>query len=76
MKDKVIKDPLDKLPEILTRNIEKNLCVCNEVPKKIVIEAIARGAETTEEVKEITFATGGNGCCTRQVQRLIDLIHD
>ncbi len=75
MKDKVVKDPLAKLPEILTRNIEKNLCVCNEVPKKIVIKAIAQGAETTEEVKEITFATGGNGCCTRQVQRLIDLIH-
>ena len=75
MKDKAVKDPLAKLPEILTRNIEKNLCVCNEVPKKIVIKAIAQGAETTEEVKEITFATGGNGCCTRQVQRLIDLIH-
>ncbi len=75
MKDKVVKDPLAKLPEILTRNIEKNLCVCNEVPKKIVIKAIAQGAETTEEVKETTFATGGNGCCTRQVQRLIDLIH-
>ena len=75
MKDKVVKDPLAKLPEILTRNIEKNLCVCNEVPKKVVIDAIAGGAETTEEVKEMTFATGGNGCCTRQVQRLIDLIH-
>ena len=75
MKDKVVKDPLAKLPEILTRNIEKNLCVCNEVPKKLVIDAIAKGAETTEEVKEITFATGGNGCCARQVQRLIDLIH-
>ncbi len=76
MKQKIVKNPLDKLPEILTKNIEKNLCVCNEVPKKQVINAIASGAESTEEVKELTFATGGNGCCTRQVQRLIDLIHE
>ena len=75
MKDKVVQKPLDKLPEILTRNIEKNLCVCNEVAKKKVIHAIANGAETIDEVRELTFATGGNGCCTRQVQRLIDLIH-
>lgn len=75
MKSKIVKNPLDKLPEILTRNIEKNLCVCNEVPKKVVINAIANGATTLEEVRDQTFATGGNGCCTRQVQRLIECIH-
>ncbi len=75
MKQKVVSNPLDKLPEILTRNIEKNLCVCNEVPKKVVINAIANGAETIDEVRELTFATGGNGCCERQVKRLIECIH-
>ncbi len=75
MSSKIVKNPLDKLPEILIRNIEKNLCVCNEVPKKVVIDAIANGATTLEEVREKTFATGGNGCCTRQVQRLIECIH-
>jgi NAD(P)H-nitrite reductase large subunit len=52
MKSKIVKNPLDKLPEILTRNIEKNLCVCNEVPKETVINAIANGATTVEEVKK------------------------
>ncbi len=75
MKRKVVKNPLEKLPEILTKNIEKNLCVCNEIPKKVVINAIANGAETIDEVRGITFATGGNGCCIRQVKRLIECIH-
>ena len=75
MSAKIVKNPLDKLPEVLTRNIEKNLCVCNEVPKKIVINAIANGAITLEEVQKQTFATGGNGCCERQVKRLIECIH-
>jgi bacterioferritin-associated ferredoxin len=40
-----------------------------------VINTIANGATTVEEVRNLTFATGGNGCCTRQVERLIECIH-
>ncbi|HIM58382.1 MAG TPA: (2Fe-2S)-binding protein [Gammaproteobacteria bacterium] len=72
----MVVNPLDKLPAILKRNLDKNLCVCNEVPKMVVINAIANGATTPEEVRKQTYATGGNGCCTRQVERLIECIHD
>ncbi|MDG2354304.1 MAG: (2Fe-2S)-binding protein [Gammaproteobacteria bacterium] len=75
MKSNVVKNPLDKLPDILKRNIDKNLCICNEVLKMDVINTIANGATTVEEVRNLTFATGGNGCCTRQVERLIECIH-
>ncbi|MCS5586213.1 MAG: (2Fe-2S)-binding protein [Gammaproteobacteria bacterium] len=75
MKSDVVTNPLDKLPDILKRNIGKNLCICNEVLKMDVINVIANGATTVEEVRSLTYATGGNGCCTRQVIRLIECIH-
>jgi len=65
MKIMPIKNPLDKLPEILKRNLDQNLCTCNDVPKMDVIHAIANGARTVEEVKNITLATDGIGCCNR-----------
>ena len=73
---KTITNPLDKLPQILKEDLDKNLCVCNEVNKMDVINAIADGASTLEAVKKITYAADGNGCCTRQVVRLIECIHD
>ncbi|MET0047533.1 MAG: (2Fe-2S)-binding protein [Sedimenticola sp.] len=76
MKNKVLKNPLDKLPDILKQDIDRNLCVCNEVLKMDVINAIANGAITLEAVKQQTYATDGNGCCTRQVNRLIECIWD
>lgn len=66
---------LDKLPETLTRDLDKNLCVCNEVPRLKVIEAIINGADTLEAVRCKTYASDGNGCCKRQVQKLIDHLH-
>jgi len=74
MKIKPIKTPLDKLPEILKRNLDQNLCTCNDVPKMDVIHAIANGARTVEEVKNRTLATDGIGCCSKQVERLIECI--
>jgi NAD(P)H-nitrite reductase large subunit len=43
---------LDKLPEILRKNLDKNLCVCNEVIKIDIINAIVNGATTVEEIKK------------------------
>ncbi|MET0086356.1 MAG: (2Fe-2S)-binding protein [Sedimenticola sp.] len=76
MKTGAKKNPLDKLPEILKQDMDRNLCVCNEVLKMDVINAIANGATTLEAVKQQTYATDGNGCCTRQVSRLIECIWD
>lgn len=74
MAEEVINNPLDKLPEILKRDVECNLCVCNSVLKIDVINAIANGARTVEEVRQLTYATDGNGCCKHQVKRLIEVL--
>lgn len=70
----IITNPLDKLPDLLKRDLDRNLCVCNEVNKMVVINAIANGARTVEMVRQQTYASDGNACCKRQVQRLIDCI--
>jgi len=44
-------NPLHKLPRILKKNLEQNLCVCNEVLKIDIINAILNGATTVEEIK-------------------------
>lgn len=67
-------NPLDKLPSILMKNLDKNLCVCMDVPKMDIINAIANGATTVEEVKKQTCATMGSGCCVQQVERLIECL--
>ena len=67
-------NPLDKLPPILKKNLNRNLCVCNEVPKMDIINAIVNGATTVGEIKKQTYATVGSGCCTQQVKRLIECL--
>jgi len=74
MKNNPVTNPVDKLPPILRKNLDRNLCVCNEVLKIDIINAIANGATTLEKIKEQTYATDGIGCCTRQVERLIECI--
>jgi bacterioferritin-associated ferredoxin len=74
LKSGSITNPLDKLPAILKKNLDKNLCVCNEVPKMDIINAIINGATTVGEVKKQTYATMGSGCCTQQVERLIECL--
>jgi NAD(P)H-nitrite reductase large subunit len=69
-----VRNPLDKLPPILKKNLDKNLCVCNEVLKMDIINAIVNGATTVAEIKKQTYATMGSGCCTKQVERLIECL--
>ena len=75
MKSNLVKNLLEKLPDTLKQNTNKNLCACNEVVKMDAINTIANGTITVEEVRNRTYATGGNGCCTRQVEWLIECIH-
>jgi len=74
MKNDPVTNPLDKLPPILKKDLERNLCVCNEVLKMDIIKAIVNGATTVEEIKKQTYATDGIGCCTPQVERLIECL--
>jgi len=74
LKTDPVKSPLDKLPPILKKNLDRNLCVCNEVLKMDIINAIVNGATTVSEIKKQTFATMGSGCCTKQVERLIECL--
>lgn len=69
-----ITDSLDKLPPILKRNLDRNLCTCNEVLKVDIINAIINGATTVEDIKKQTYATIGTGCCTQQIERLIECL--
>lgn len=65
----------NKLPRELTKNLNKNLCVCYDVTKQDVIDTIKQGAKTLEQVSNKTYACQGSGCCVRQVERLIELLH-
>ena len=72
MKIDPVTNPLDKLPPILKKNLNRNLCVCNDVLKMDIINAIVNGATTVEEIKKQTYATMGMGCCTHEIERLIE----
>jgi NAD(P)H-nitrite reductase large subunit len=74
LKDDPATNPLDKLPPILQQNLDRNLCVCNEVVKMDIINAIVNGATTVEAIKKQTYATMGSGCCTHEVERLIECL--
>ena len=37
-----------------------------------IINTIVNGATTVDEIKQQTYATMGSGCCTREVEQLID----
>ena len=67
-------EALNRLPEILKRDLDENLCVCNDVIKMDVIRAIVEGADTLEEVQRRTYASDGNGCCAHQVEKLIEYL--
>ena len=67
-------NPLDRLPSILKKDLDKNLCTCMDVPKMDIINSIVNGATTVEEVKKQTCATMGSGCCVQQIERLIECL--
>jgi len=69
-----VTNPPDELPSILKKNLDQNLCVCNDVLKRDIINAIENGATTVDEIKKQTYATLGSGCCTQQVERLIECL--
>ncbi len=75
MKVDPVTNPLDELSTVLQKNSERNLCVCNDVLKKDIIKAIMNGATTVTEIKKQTYATLGMGCCTQQVEQLIESVH-
>ena len=75
MTSKPVTDPVSKLPPALRSNLDLNLCTCMDVPKRVIIDAIANGAQSVEEVRKQTFATMGSKCCVQQVERLIECIH-
>jgi len=56
-----------------SKSPHRNLCVCYDVPKIHIIEAIESGLDTIDSVSAKTYCCQGAGCCERQVQRLIDI---
>ena len=51
---------------------EEIICVCNEVTRGEIIEAIKNGADTVEKVGEETGAGTVSGACINTIQELID----
>lgn len=74
MKNDRILNPLDNLPSILKKNLNRDLCTCNQVLKIDIINAIISGATTVDEVKKQTYASMGSGCCVQQIERLIECL--
>jgi len=74
MKINPVTNPLDKLTPVLKKDLDRNLCVCNEVHKMDIINAIVNGATTVAEIQKLTYATAGIGCCTQQVEQLIECL--
>ncbi|UQB41808.1 (2Fe-2S)-binding protein [Thiomicrospira microaerophila] len=72
--DKKLAQAIEQLPEILKRDLEQNLCVCNSVAKITVIKAIVEGADELEKVKQQTFASDGTGCCKLQIKHLLNAL--
>lgn len=68
-------EALAKLPELLKRDLDQPLCVCNQVTKRVVIEAISQGADSLQQVQQRTYASDGTGCCKRQIQALINTLY-
>lgn len=69
-----IENLVEKLPRNIKKNLDQNLCVCNDVPKIKIINAIVNGAETVDDVKRQTYATMGTACCKQQVEKLIEFL--
>jgi NAD(P)H-nitrite reductase large subunit len=70
-----LNEALVKLPDLLKRDLDQPLCVCNQVIKINIIEVIAAGADTVQKVQQQTLASDGTGCCKRQLQALINAIY-
>ncbi len=62
---------LEQLPQHLRENLTQNLCVCHDVSKQTIIHAILDGAHSIEAIKQKTYATAGNQCCTQQIEFLL-----
>lgn len=63
-----------RLPEILTRDLDDNLCVCNCIPKRQIIQAMFEGAGSMAQIREACMAGDGTGCCKLQLKHLLDAI--
>jgi len=74
VKTDALENALEKLPAVLKKNLNRDLCVCNQVVKMDIIKAIVNGATTVDAIKQQTYATMGSGCCRQQVERLIECL--
>mgnify|MGYP005849502655 CR=1 FL=1 len=68
--DDCLEFAINRLPDILKKDLDQPLCVCNQVNKIDIIRAIAAGVDSIDLLQQQTGATDGNGCCRRQVDSL------
>ncbi len=53
-------------------NLEKTVCYCMSVTNGMIKDAVDSGADTLEEVQEITGAGTVCGSCLDNVKRLVE----
>ena len=49
------------------------ICDCNAVSKRQIIEAVLGGARSLQAIRDCTHASTGCGSCTPEVQKIVDL---
>lgn len=65
-----------QLPRALTENLDRNVCVCYDVPKQQIIDAYLAGSKTFMEISTKTYACQGSACCEAQVKNLVKLLNE
>ncbi len=53
-------------------DMDKTVCYCMSVTNGMIKDAVYSGADTLEEVQEVTGAGTVCGACKENVQRLVD----
>lgn len=51
------------------------ICICNQITRGTIVNAIANGATTVEDVRKQTTASAGacrGGRCLKKIQAIID----
>lgn len=66
----------DKLPRLLTSNLQRNVCTCYDVPKQSLIDAYHQGCTTFEELTRKTYACQGSACCQTEVEKLVKVLNE
>lgn len=56
----------------MTNKKDKQVCLCNGVTEREILQLLKRGARDLDEVKKITLAATGCGKCKCEVEAVLE----